>query len=103
MTDTFGFAPTEKMLTPTSLAEMLDISERHLTDVRREDATFPAPIMLGTLPRWSPAAIRRWMDRTTAQYCTCVEPAAFAGESAVPAAVTRSKPVKKAKGAQRVH
>ena len=99
MTDTYGFAPTEKMLTPTTLAEMLDISERHLTDVRREDETFPAPVMLGTLPRWSPAVIRRWMDRPTAPCCTCAEPA----PAAPPAAATRTKAVKKAKGAQRVH
>lgn len=43
MTTTNGFVPTEKMLDPTTLAEMLRISDRHLTDVRREDATFPAP------------------------------------------------------------
>lgn len=65
MTDNFGFAPTEKMLTPTTLAQMLEISDRHLTDVRREDQTFPSPVLLGTLPRWSPAAIRRWMDGGT--------------------------------------
>ena len=49
MTTTNGFVPTEKMLDPTTLAEMLRISDRHLADVRREDATFPAPKMLGTL------------------------------------------------------
>lgn len=71
MTDTHGFAPTEKMLTPTSLAEMLAISDRHLTNLRREDATFPAPVMLGKLPRWSPATIRRWMDPQTSACTKC--------------------------------
>ena len=99
MTDTYGFAPTEKMLTPTTLAEMLEISERHLTDLRREDKTFPAPVMLGTLPRWSPAAISRWMDRATAPCCTCPGPA----QAAAPAVAASTKGTKKAKGAQRVH
>lgn len=58
-----GFAPIQQMLSPTSLAAMLGISERHLADVRHEDPSFPAPVMLGTLPRWSPATILRWMDR----------------------------------------
>lgn len=67
-----GCTPTEKMLDPTTLAEMLRISGRHLTDVRREDTTFPTPKMLGTLPRWSPAAIRRWMDGDVdATSCVC--------------------------------
>jgi predicted DNA-binding transcriptional regulator AlpA len=99
MTDDYGFAPTEKMLTPTTLAEMLEISDRHLTDVRREDKTFPTPVLLGTLPRWSPAVIRRWMDRTTASSCTCANLA----QAATPAVAATPKGVKRAKGAQRVH
>lgn len=94
MTDRNGFAPTEQMLDPAALAEMLRVSERHLTDLRREDKTFPAPRMLGTLPRWSPAAIRRWMD-TAAPCCTTAE-------ARVPAIVVPLTG-KKAKGAQRVH
>lgn len=61
MADTHHFAHSEKMLSPTSLAAMLDISERHLSDVRREDSMFPRPVLLGTLPRWSPDVIRQWM------------------------------------------
>ena len=99
MTDTYGFTPTQKMLTPTTLAEMLEISERHLTDLRREDKTFPAPVMLGTLPRWDPWAIRRWMDPAPAPCCTCADPA----PAAPPTLAPRTKGVKKAKGAQRVH
>jgi hypothetical protein len=34
MTETYGFVPTETMLAPTGLAEMLGISVRHLTDIR---------------------------------------------------------------------
>lgn len=97
MTDTYGFAPTEKILTPTTLAEMLEISERHLTDLRREDETFPAPTMLGTLPRWSPTVIRRWMEGATAPHCTCASPAR------ANAPVASTKGTKKVKGAQRVY
>ena len=100
MNTTYGFAPNEKMLDPTTLAEMLRISDRHLTDVRKEDKTFPAPKMLGTLPRWSPAAIRRWMDgNPSATSCTCTD-----GPSPHPApaeAAARTAPAKR-KGAPRV-
>lgn len=99
MTDNFGFAPTEKMLTPTTLAQMLEISDRHLSDVRREDQTFPVPVLLGTLPRWSPAVIRRWMERATALPCECGEQPEIVSNSA--AGKTKSK--KKAKGAHHVH
>lgn len=100
MDSTYGFAPTTQMLDPTMVAKMLRISDRHLTDVRKEDKTFPAPKMLGTLPRWSPAAIHRWMDGgTDAGPCACVD-----GPSPHPAptgATTRSAPAKR-KGAPRV-
>ncbi|MDN5896527.1 MAG: hypothetical protein L0H93_21210 [Nocardioides sp.] len=101
MTFTYGFAPVEKILTPTTLAEMLEISERHLTDLRHEDMTFPAPVMLGTLPRWSPAVIRRWMDRATAPYCSCAD--AAQAPSSSPAVAVSTKTAKKTKGAPRVH
>ena len=39
MDTTYGYAPTEKMLEPTTLAEMLRISDRHLTYVRKDDKT----------------------------------------------------------------
>lgn len=55
------FAQPEQMLDPPALAAMLRISLRHLSDTRRDDPTFPEPRMLGTLPRWSPDAIRAWM------------------------------------------
>ncbi|MFJ6133929.1 hypothetical protein [Janibacter terrae] len=95
---TFGFAPTEKMLTPTTLARMLEISDRHLTDVRREDPTFPAPVLLGTLPRWSPATIRRWMERSTTPCCDGDTTPGAAARAV--AGGTNSK--RKAQGAQRV-
>ena len=98
MTD-YGFAPTERMLTPATLAEMLGISERHLTDLRNEDPTFPQPVWLGKLPRWSPAVIRRWMDRPATDGCTCVHGKAT---DTAPATPDKQGP-KKGKRAQRVH
>ena len=98
MTDSHGFVPTEKMLNPTRLAEMLDISERHLTDLRREDKTFPAPRMLGALPRWSPTTIRQWVE--AAASLAPLMPTADAVEPP-----TRARPAKgkgKRKGVQRV-
>lgn len=89
MTDNHGFAPTEKMLDPNGLAQMLRISERRLTDLRHEDHTFPAPRMLGTLPRWSPSAIRRWMEEPPAA------PAATPAAAASPvSALARTSPDK---------
>lgn len=100
MDTTNGYAPTEKMLDPNGLAEMLRISERHLTDVRHEDPTFPAPKMLGKLPRWSPTAIRRWMDDDAgAALCACVNGPKVHPAPAGPA--TRTAPTKR-KGAPRV-
>lgn len=100
MTDTYGFAPTEKMLTPATCAEMLGISERHLTNLRQTDPTFPAPRMLGTLPRWSPSVIRRWMDGDVA-CIRCSVDVETCSPAAAPIAVAKSK--KKAKGTQRVY
>jgi predicted DNA-binding transcriptional regulator AlpA len=61
MTVNSGYSQPEQMLDPPALADMLRISIRHLDNVRRDDTSFPRPRMLGTLPRWSPEVIRRWM------------------------------------------
>lgn len=49
------------VLSPTTLPPFLDISARHLADVRREDPTFPAPRMVGSLPRWTRESILAWV------------------------------------------
>ena len=99
MTDNNSYAPTEQMLDPTALAEMLRISLRHLTDVRTDDPTFPKPRMLGTLPRWSPAVIRRWMEEPS------IAPADNRTTLPTQASdvVRPAKSSKQAKGVQRVH
>lgn len=99
MTDTHGYAPTEKMLDPTALAEMPRISERHLTDLRREDPTLPALKMLGTLPRWSPAVIRNWMEEPTLGSSTG-DRSSLASAAGATTSVTGTK---KFKTVQRVH
>ncbi len=55
--------PTQKSLDdrswrPKQIAHYLDVSERHVRDVRREDETFP-PRMAGREPRWSRDVSRR--------------------------------------------
>jgi predicted DNA-binding transcriptional regulator AlpA len=76
-----GDKPIEPLLTPTDVAGILRISRRHFDDLRREDPTLPAPIMLGRLPRWRPAAIRRWLE-DPAETSTMDHP----GQPAMPAA-----------------
>jgi predicted DNA-binding transcriptional regulator AlpA len=68
-----GDMPIEKMLSPDGLAEVLNISRRHLDDLRREDLTFPRPLMLGRLPRWSPVVIRQWTQGSAALPATSDE------------------------------
>lgn len=98
MTENPCFARTEKMLDPSSLAQMLRISERHLTDLRHEDPTFPAPRMLGSLPRWSPTTIRRWVEQADANHgIGPVDPPRASAGTASPKAAER-----RTKGAARV-
>lgn len=47
---------------PDQVAAYLRISRRHLTELRATDPTFPKPRMLGSLPRWRPGAVIRWLD-----------------------------------------
>ena len=49
------------VLGPKHIAPHLDVSERHVRDIRREDETFPPPRMVGSKPRRSPDVIRRWV------------------------------------------
>ncbi|WP_418063740.1 hypothetical protein [Pimelobacter simplex] len=66
MTINYGETPIENMLSPKGLAEVLDVSRRHLDDLRREDPTFPQQLMLGRLPRWCPVVIWQWTEGTAA-------------------------------------
>lgn len=54
---------------PDEVAAYLLISVRKLNELRADDRTFPAPRMIGSLPRWSPLAVAAWLadaDPTTA-------------------------------------
>jgi excisionase family DNA binding protein len=51
-----------KLLDVQAVAEMLGCSQRHV--YRLSDAgRMPAPVKLGSLVRWSAAAIREWIDK----------------------------------------
>lgn len=50
--------PAATAWTPSDVARELQISLRHLCDLRREDKSFPTPTMLGRCPRWDPGQIR---------------------------------------------
>jgi predicted DNA-binding transcriptional regulator AlpA len=54
-------SPSPRPFDRETLADYLRVSLGHLDDCRAEDPTFPAPRMLGTLPRWSPAVIDAWI------------------------------------------
>lgn len=55
-----------RVLTGAGVADLLEVSERHLADVRKEDPTFPPPRMVGTLPRWTDTMIFAWLDSASA-------------------------------------
>lgn len=57
--------PTDEvpLLTIRDLAKLLRISERHLRDIRTEDASLPAPITAGASPRWRPEEVSDWLAR----------------------------------------
>ena len=53
--------PSAKLLDVQAVAEMLGCSQRHV--YRLSDAgRMPSPVKLGSLVRWSAAAIREWIE-----------------------------------------
>jgi excisionase family DNA binding protein len=55
-------APAAQLLDVQAVAEMLGCSQRHV--YRLSDAgRMPSPVKLGSLVRWSAAAIREWIDQ----------------------------------------
>lgn len=63
MTDTSITTQQTAVLDPQQVADMLQISLRHLGKVRDQDPTFPSPRMVGTLPRWTYASIHAWVQQ----------------------------------------
>ena len=53
--------PAATAWTPDEVALALKISVRNLTNVRKNDPSFPKPRMLGDCPRWSPELVRGWL------------------------------------------
>lgn len=55
-------APPIKLLSPRDVAEMLKISTVSVDRLRRDDPTFPAPIMVRLRrSRWDRVAIQEWL------------------------------------------
>ena len=54
-------APADTACGQEHIAHHLDVTERHIRDIRREAETFPAPREVGTKLRWDPDVIRRWV------------------------------------------
>ncbi len=51
-----------KLLDVQAVAEMLGCSSRHVYRLS-DGGRMPAPVKLGSLVRWSAAAIREWIDQ----------------------------------------
>ena len=51
-----------KLLDVQAVAEMLGCSSRHIYRLS-DGGKMPAPVKLGSLVRWSAAAIREWIDQ----------------------------------------
>jgi hypothetical protein len=85
-------SPARFSWTLDDVAAALQISVRHLKTIRDEDPSFPAPRLLGTVPRWAPASIARWLAGDPAP----VAPGADAHD-----ALTEAVPVAGAAGSTR--
>ncbi|MCO8127773.1 AlpA family phage regulatory protein [Acidimicrobiia bacterium EGI L10123] len=56
--------PIERLWTTTDVCAYLRWTAKHLRDVRRDDPTFPQPIMLGARShRWHRAELEDWLNR----------------------------------------
>lgn len=73
------------------IAIALQISVRHLKNIRDEDVTFPAPRMLGTVPRWAAASIAQWLAGDLTQPTTGADEDAPAEAVPAPAGATRRR------------
>lgn len=62
-TDTCPAAPPPgRAWTRDDVATFLVISVSTLDDLRKNDSTFPQPVMIGTLPRWRSAEVIAWFN-----------------------------------------
>jgi hypothetical protein len=87
-------SPARFSWTLEDVAAALQISVRHLKTIRDEDASFPAPRLLGTVPRWAPASIARWLagDPTSSSSATNEGDAPAEAVPAPAGATRRRKP-----------
>ena len=76
-------SPARFSWTLDDVAAALQISVRHLKNIRDQDPSFPAPRLLGSVPRWAPASIARWLAGDPAPAAPAADDAPI---EAVPAA-----------------
>ncbi len=79
-------SPARFSWTLDDVAAALQISLRHLKSIRDDDPTFPAPRLLGTVPRWAPASIARWLVGDPASATTVADANDAPAEKAAPPA-----------------
>lgn len=85
-------SPARFSWTLDDVAAALQISVRHLKTIRDEDTSFPAPRMLGTVPRWAPASIARWLAGDGVSSSSAVDEVDAPAEPVpAPAGVTRRR------------
>lgn len=78
--------------TVDDVAAALQISVRHLKTIRDEDSSFPAPRLLGTVPRWAPSSIARWLSGDLAPVTSAAEDNDAPAEAGpAPAGATRRR------------
>ena len=63
MTTTKTVPPTDRAWTTTDVTDFLQVSVRHVYNLRAVDATFPQPVPVGRALRWPPEAVPDWLKR----------------------------------------
>lgn len=62
MANTITGVPADEPAWDTQqVARYLNVSERHIRNLRKRDASFPAPRMVGRRPRWAADAVPSWV------------------------------------------
>ncbi|WP_100501210.1 helix-turn-helix transcriptional regulator [Geodermatophilus chilensis] len=56
-----GIPADEPAWNTQQAARYLNVSERHIRNLRKKDASFPTPRLVGRKPRWPADAVPRWV------------------------------------------
>ena len=85
-------SPARFSWTLDDVAATLQISVRHLKTIRDQDPSFPAPRLLGTVPRWAPASIAHWLAGDPAPAVSAADDAPIDSAPAEPGKIRRCRP-----------